>query len=270
LERIVTVMPREHRPEAWSQLEGRAVGTVLFQPKNRNTAAEIFLSLTYIRARDPHAIVVIYPSDHFVYPEERFIDLVQRAARTAEWLPDRLIYLGVSPDRLELDYGWIMPGEKLDGSPKYQIRAVDSFLEEPTVAQADAALAKGALWNTSVLAAKATLLWELGWQCFPDIMPHFERLSRSIGTPEEVRTLDEIYGDMPAHNFASELLRQVPDQAAVIEMSGVLWSNWGKPERIAHTLRQIGRQPAFPLACLSRPFVPISPVGSENGVLADM
>jgi mannose-1-phosphate guanylyltransferase len=269
-ERIVTVIPREHRPEAWSQLEGRAVGTVLLQPKNRDTAAGVFLSLTYIRARDPQAVVVIYPSDHFVYPEERFLELVQRAAWTAEWLPDRLVYLGVPPDGLELDHGWIMPGEKLDGSPKYQIRAVDSFLENPTVPQADAALAKGALWNTSVVVAKAPLLWDLGWQCFPDMMPHFERLSQAIGTSQEVRTLDEMYCDMPAHNFSSELLRQVPDQIAVIEMNGVLWSNWGKPEQIVHTLRQIGRQPTFPLACLSQPFVPISLVGSEHGVLADV
>jgi mannose-1-phosphate guanylyltransferase len=269
-EHIVTVIPCEHRAEAWAQLEGRAVGTVLLQPQSRDTAAEIFLTLTYIRARDPQAIAVIYPSDHFVYPEERFLNLVQRAAWTAEWLPDRLIYLGVSPDSLELDYGWITPGEKLDGSPKYQIRAVDSFLEKPTVAQADAALARGALWNTSVLAAKVPLLWELGWQFFPDIMLRFERLNHAIGSPQEVRILDDIYRDMPAHNFSSELLRLVPEQAAVIEMSGVLWSNWGKPERITHALRQIGRQPAFPLACLSRPFVPISPVSSEIGALTEI
>ncbi len=269
-EHIVTVIPREHRPEAWSQLEGRAVGTVLFHPKNRDTAAGIFLSLTYIRARDPQAIVVIYPSDHFVYPEERFLELVQRAAWTAEWLPDRLVFLGGSPDGLELEYGWIIPGEKLDGSPKYQIRAVDSFLPQPSAAQADAALTRGALWNSSVVVAKAALLWELGWKCFPAIMPHFERLSHSIGTPQEVRTLDEIYRDMPAHHFSSELLQRVPDQAAVIEMSGVLWSSWGKPERIVHTLRQIGRQPAFPLTCLNRPFAPISQVSSDNSVLAEI
>ena len=45
----------------------------------------------------------------------------------------------------------------------------------------------------------------------------------------------------------------MPDRAAVIEMSGVLWSDWGKPQRIANTLRRIGRQPAFPLECLRRP-----------------
>ena len=263
-EHIVTVIAREHKREAWSQLEGRAVGTVLLQPKDRNTAAGILLTLTYIRIRAPQAIVVTHPSDHFVYPEVRFLGLVQHAVSTAEWLPDRVVFLGVSPDRLELDYGWITPGERLDGSPTYQIRAVDSFVEKPTVAEADAALASGALWNTSVLAAKAELLWDLGWQCFPGIMPYFERLSSSIGTSQEVQILDEIYRDMPAHDFSAELLRQAPERAAVIETSGVLWSNWGKPEGIVHALRQIDRQPAFPLTCLSRPFAPISPVGTEK------
>lgn len=32
--RIVTVIAREHRREAWSQLDGRSGGMVLLQPKN--------------------------------------------------------------------------------------------------------------------------------------------------------------------------------------------------------------------------------------------
>jgi mannose-1-phosphate guanylyltransferase len=269
-ERIVTVIAREHRRDAWPQLDGRTGGTVLLQPRNRETAAGIYLPLTYIRARDPQATVVVYPSDHFVYPEHRFLDSVQRAVWTAEWLPDRLVLLGVAPDRLELDYGWIMPGERLDGSTAYQIKAVDGILEKPTAAQADAALAGGALWNTCVSAAKAETLWQLGLQCFPDLMACFERLSAAIGTPREVCILDEIYHDMPAHNFSSGLLQRVPDRVAVIEMNGVLWSDWGKPELICHTLRRIGRQPAFSLACLSRPFAPISLAVSEAGAVAGM
>lgn len=269
-EHIVTLVAREHRREAWSQLEGRSAGTVLMQPKNCDTAAGIYLSLTYVRARDPQATVVIYPSDHFVYPEHRFLSSVHRAVWTVEWLPDRLVFLGVCPDRLELDYGWITPGEKLDGSAKYRIHAVGSFVDQPTVAQADAALAGGALWNTCVVAAKADTLWQLGWQVFPDLMERFERLSSSIGTPQEVQALNEIYQDMPAHNLFSELLQRVPDRAAVIEVDGVLWSDWGKPEQIAHTLRRIGRQPAFPLDCLRRPFAPISQAIYEGGAPANL
>jgi mannose-1-phosphate guanylyltransferase len=171
---------------------------------------------------------------------------------------------------LKLDYGWITPGEKLDGSPKYRIHAVGSFVDKPTVAQADAALAGGALWNTCVAAAKAETLWQLGWQCFPDLMERFERLDAAIGTPQEVQILDELYQDMPAHHFFPALLRRAPDRTAVIEVSGVLWSDWGKPEQIAHTLRRIGRQPAFPLDCLCRPFAPIPQAIYGDGVPANL
>jgi mannose-1-phosphate guanylyltransferase len=102
------------------------------------------------------------------------------------------------------------------------------------------------------MAAKAESLWQMGWQCFPDLMQRFERLSSSIGTSKEAQILDEIYHDIPAHDLVSELLQRVPDRAAVIEVSGILWSDWGKPERVADSLRRIGRDPAFPLDCLRR------------------
>lgn len=270
-ERIFAVVSRKHEHDARSQLNGRAGCTLLAQPRHCKTAAAIYLSLTYIRARNPQATVVIYPSDHFVYPESRFLHSVQRAVWTAEWLPDRVVLLGISPDHLQCDYGWIMPAERLDGPTtyKWRVSAVQSFLENPTVAQADAALASGALWSTCVLAAKADVLWEIGWHCCPAMMVLFDLLAQRIGTSEEASTLDAIYQNMPAFDFSSDLLQLVPDRMAVVEMTGVLWSDWNKPERIASTLRQIRRLPAFPLSCLNPPFVPLPvAIGHESAVAA--
>lgn len=105
---------------------------------------------------------------------------------------------------------------------------------------------------------------------FPPLMERFQRLGGAIGTSREARILHEIYQDMPAHNCFSELLQRLPEQAVVIEMNGVLWSEWGKPEQIAHTLRRIGRQPAFPLDCLHRPFAPIAQVIYGGGAQAGL
>ena len=117
-----------------------------------------------------------------------------------------------------------------------------------------------------MFAAKVERLWTLGWQCLPDMMPLFERLSRAIGGPEEGRALKAIYRDMPAKNFSSDLLQRVPETLAVVELTGMLWSDWGKPERITETLRRIVRRPAFPLTCLDRPFVPLPVTAAEGGV----
>jgi mannose-1-phosphate guanylyltransferase len=258
VERSVLVVAHTHRQETMTQLDGRGVGTVLFQPANRDTAAGVFLPLTYVRARDPRATVVIYPSDHFVYPEETFLDTVREAVLAAERLHNRIVLLGVVPDRLELDYGWILPGPRLACSGTKQVQTVLKFLEKPTAQQADEALSDAALWNTMVLAAKVETLWELGRKCFPELIERFERLGRVIGTSEEARVLEAIYLTMPARNFSSDLLQQVPDRVAVTELTNALWSDWGRPERIAEALRRIGRTPAFPLEALSRPFAPIT------------
>lgn len=263
-DRMVTVVARNHRRDAlaqWGDLRG---GTILFQPANRDTAAGLFLPLTYIRARAPEATVVLYPSDHFVYPEDRFLDAVRRAVQIAESHSDRVVMLGVAPDRLELDYGWIQPGRPLESRDGEAMQSVRSFLEKPDAAQADAALRAGALWNTLVLAAKVDVLWRLGWQCLPDMMRHFEQLEQAIGGPEETRVLNAMYHELPIHNLSSDLLQRVPDQLAVIELTGVLWSDWGKPERIAETLRRIDRRPAFPLTCLDHPFVPLPMTAPET------
>ncbi|MGE0470427.1 MAG: sugar phosphate nucleotidyltransferase [Nitrospira sp.] len=256
LQQTVVVAARHHRPELSKQLLERPIRKLIHQPINRDTAAGIFLPLSYIRAHDPHGVVVIQPSDHFIYPERRFLETVQQSVTSAEAMPDRLLLLGIQPDRLETEYGWIQRGAQLNESSTNSVHAVSSFLEKPGISQADAALRAGGLWNTLILTAMVNTLWTAGEMCFPDMMPLFERLCSAWDTPDEATVLEDLYRDMPKHNFSSHLLQQTPDCVAVMELTGVLWSDWGKPERIAETIRRIGKTPTFPLNCLDRPFTP--------------
>ena len=82
----IIVTKKAHDRRGWLQLPGRSFGTVIRQPCDRGTAAGIFLPLTYVRARDPGATVIIYPSDHFIYPEEPFFDSVRQVVRAVEIL----------------------------------------------------------------------------------------------------------------------------------------------------------------------------------------
>ncbi len=250
LERKVTIIARSHRQEANPQFEQHASGIVVEQPANRDTAAGIFLPLSIVRARDPQATVVVFPSDHFVYPEERFLSSVRRAICAAERLSEKLVLLGVVPDAIELDYGWIRPGVQLCYVNGYPVRTVDGFCEKPGFEEAKAALEAGALWNTLIFAARVDTLWEMGWKYIPEIMPRFEVLCESIDGLNEPWLLDQIYSEMPKRNFSSDLLTRAVSEIAVVEMDGVRWSDWGRPERIVTTLSEMGKQPAFPLRCL--------------------
>ncbi|GJL66196.1 MAG: hypothetical protein NPIRA05_11670 [Nitrospirales bacterium] len=249
----VTVAARDHWQQVWSQLGRHVDGRVLLQPQNCDTGAGIFLPLTYVRSWNRDATVVIFPSDHFVYPESLFLEMVRRAMRATEILQDRIILLGSHPTRLELDYGWLEMGLTLGWSSGSCVRQVKAFLEKPDVIQGLAAMANGALWNTSVMTVKVETLWCLGWQCLPELMERFEKLDAAIGTSREGLILEAIYQDMPCRNFSSDLLQCVPESVGVMELQDVLWSDWGKPERIAATLQLLGKESAVPLKHFNEP-----------------
>jgi mannose-1-phosphate guanylyltransferase len=222
---------------------------------NRGTAAAVFLALTYIRHevtknRDARSVslptVLVFPSDHFVYPEDRFLEIVRAAVGAAEMLPKKLVLLGVSADRAEMDYGWIQTGTDLGRFRGHRLNAVTHFKEKPgePLVPRHVQTADG-LWNTLILATNGDLLWSLGRSCFPEMMARLESFAASIGGNDEEANLEALYHDLSSHDLSSELLEALPHSIAVLELNGVLWSDWGRPERIVESLAVIGKSPAF-------------------------
>ena len=56
---------------------------------------------------------MIYPSDHFISPEDSFLLAVKQAMQDSTGLGSRPVLLAVKLDSLELEYGWIKPGRML-------------------------------------------------------------------------------------------------------------------------------------------------------------
>jgi mannose-1-phosphate guanylyltransferase len=244
-ERTVTVVARGHSSFARAQIRGGFGIGIVSQPVNRDTAPGIFLPTARILNADPSATVAILPSDHFVYPERRFLATVRTAVQAAEALPEKIVLLGAAPDGPEPDYGWIFPGRDLLSVSATKVKAVRSFLEKPSALDAASAREGGALWNTMVMTARVETLWRLGFQYLPEILFRLEPYLDAIGTPFEEQALSLSYTDMPQRNFSSDLLQRARGEVAVVELEGVLWSDWGRPERIAATLARIGKKPSW-------------------------
>ena len=247
-DRMLVVVAGHHEPHAWDRLADHHAQAIIAQPQNRDTAAGIFLPLTYIGAQDPEATVVILPSDHFVHPEVEFLTAVRRAVRAAQQLPDRLVLLGARPDHPEPEYGWIQPGNPVGQIEGHPVKAVAGFREKPRAQEAGRLLLAGGLWNTLVIAAQWRTLWRLGWRCFPTMMGRFEEFAGHIGTGKENAALKAIYDQLPSLNFSSGLLQRVPNAAVVMELPpSVVWSDWGNEARIVETLNRFGKTPLFPI-----------------------
>jgi mannose-1-phosphate guanylyltransferase len=247
------VINRAHADYALPQLSDRPDSSIIMQPANRDTAAGVFLPLTYIRAVDPTATVLLFPSDHFVYPAVQFVEAVSTAVEAAR-ATGRLVLLGAQPDAPEPEYGWIFPATTLGRFGGRPVRSVRSFVEKPSSELAARAFENGGLWNTLVAAVKLETLWALGRREMPDLVAGFEWFGAEIGGQREHDALEALYRTVPARNFSSDLLAHAAGETAVLELEGVIWSDWGKPERIVETARRMGRSPAFPLECLEPEF----------------
>jgi mannose-1-phosphate guanylyltransferase len=243
-ERTLVVVARQHAPEVWEHLDKIHWEQTILQPRNCGTGPGIFLPLAHIYLKDPEAMVLILPSDHFVFPEASFLTALQRVVATARRLPDKLVLLGAHADCPEAEYGWIEPGAVVGQVDGHVVRTVKRFREKPSRPDAETLLAAGGLWNTMVMAARVKTLWALG-RHVPAMMTAFGDLTHYLGSERETHMLDSIYESMPNINFSSDLVERIPTSSVVIELRDVVWSDWGNEERITETLGRIGKIPLF-------------------------
>ena len=88
---------------------------ILAEPCARNTAPCIAYACWKIKAKDPHANIVVTPSDALVTDVPEFRRIVSKALDfTAS--EKRIVTLGIKPTRPETGYGYIAALDALEGS----------------------------------------------------------------------------------------------------------------------------------------------------------
>lgn len=236
--RTVTIIGRGHR--AFLNGEAARAGRLVEQPANRETAPGIFLPAAHILRADPSATVMIFPSDHFISSGPAFSRCVERAAALAEQRTDKVVLLGAIPEGPEQDYGWIEPDRSW--STAEGAMQVSRFREKPDAEEAATLFDRGCLWNTMVMAVKISTLWEIGRACLPEMMKRFDALLPALGTSQEASSLTTTYDRIDPSNFSRDIVERMPQRVMVLPMSGIEWSDLGRPARILAVMERHGVQ----------------------------
>lgn len=157
----VVVCLEEHRfmvAEQVRALELEAV--ILVEPVGRETAPAVALAALEAQRRtaEQEVLLLVLPVDHQLERLEQFRLALERALPAAA--AGHLVTFGIVARRPETAYGYIEPGEALNGDA--EIFAVRRFVEKPDAAGAAACLVAGCLWNSGILVVSAaTYLAEL-------------------------------------------------------------------------------------------------------------
>jgi mannose-1-phosphate guanylyltransferase len=263
--RVLTIVSKPHLelPEVRRQLSSRAAGSVIVQPQNKDTGLGILLPLTYLHKRSADATVVVFPSDHFILEEERFIDHVRLAARAVQQLPSQLVLLGMEAQSAETEYGYIVPTDDNGHNDLCGCRKAAHFVEKPSLAEARLLTSAGALWNTMIMVFKVDNMLHQIEQFYPDLAHRFHQLANSIGKAGEYRLMQEIYADLPPLNFSKDILEKIavrgPAAISVLPVLRVTWSDWGSPERLLALKKPLDSRGAPPFAARPQPRRPLRP-----------
>jgi mannose-1-phosphate guanylyltransferase len=159
--------------------------------------------------------------------------------------PQMIILLGAAPTGPDPEYGWIEPGERLDATLAGPIFRVRRFWEKPSSVAAQACLARGWLWNTLVIVAKARALIDLGRQVLPSLDDRLSQIVEFLGSADEAWAIQRAYALAPRANLSHAILEICTPQLAVSRLVAGHWSDWGTPERVLATLRQMGLTPGW-------------------------
>jgi len=231
--RTLTVIGTNHADIACPQLIGKS-DHVVRQPAARDTGLALMVALSYIKRWTPNALVTITPTDHYVAPSAKYIEQVRMARGVAAKMRDMVIILGAKPNEPDPELGYLTLGAPLTDVP--EVRRLAGFIEKPSVHVAAELNAQGALWNTMVTCASVDALWELGRATEPQLMDILDSLVPLIGTNDEDDALEYIYRAFLPVSFSRDMLERAPTRLAAMELEGVEWSDWGRPERIETVL----------------------------------
>lgn len=233
-ERIVTVVACNHEALWRAELNDQKEENIIVQPRNRGTAAGVLLPLVEIMRRDPQAEILVFPSDHHIEDESVLTRSIHRALQSIAVNRKRLVLLGMVPDALDTDYGWIMP------SPDREtyVYPVNAFVEKPDTAIANKMRACGGLWNSFIFAVSGRTLLELYASVVPQVLRPFMPLLSERKSLEDASFIEGLYEALPMTDFSRDLLESSSSYLWVLPVPPCGWTDLGTPVRLLRCMHQ--------------------------------
>jgi len=172
--------------EIADQLRGLPRAQIVQEPVARNTAPACGLAAFLIERENPQAVLGVFPSDHVIADEPRFLKALQKGIAVAA-AGDNIVVLGIEPSRAETGYGYIETGDLATNDAALHVRR---FIEKPNQNRAEEFVAAGNYyWNSGMFLWSARTLANAVREHVPETAPLLEAIAAAFGTPQ----FDEVF-----------------------------------------------------------------------------
>ena len=163
---------------------------IIEEPVARNTAPACGLAAFLIERDNPKAVLGVFPSDHVIADEPRFLKALEKGIALAA-AGENIIVLGIEPTRAETGYGYIETGDLAAGDEALHVRR---FTEKPNQHRAEEFVAAGNyFWNSGMFLWSARTLANAVREHLPETAPLLESIAATFGTPRFEETFRNLY-----------------------------------------------------------------------------
>lgn len=188
-ENIYVVTNKDYEGLVKEQLPELQSEQILSEPIKRNTAPCVAYAAYKIREKNPDATMVVAPSDHAIFHETEFVSAIQKALTAAE-KGEKLITLGIKPNRPETGYGYIQYIENAGE----ELKKVKTFTEKPQLELAQKFLESGDfVWNAGIFIWRADSIIQAFEEFLPEQAEIFEEGKGQYFTPQEEPFIRKAY-----------------------------------------------------------------------------
>jgi len=201
----------------------------LFEPEGKNTLAPIALLSQKINNRDPDAVVVVLPSDHFIKDVKRFVKLLGEGIAISK--KGYIVTLGIKTTRPETGYGYIRAKVKAKVKVKNKILRffkVNKFIEKPTLTKAKKLISdKSYFWNSGVFIFRANII--LGE--IKRLLPTVYKIIMSMNSQ---RNFNKLWRTLPAISIDYAIMEKTDKTVVLPADCG--WTDLGDWQSLAEFL----------------------------------
>jgi mannose-1-phosphate guanylyltransferase len=186
---IWIITNQDSEREILHQLPRLSRSQIIPEPVGRNTAPAIGLAAFLLLRQDPAAVIGMFPSDHVIFDEKRYLQTLRQGIEIAR-AGENIVVLGIRPTRAETGYGYIEVGHEKRGEALQVLR----FTEKPNAARAAEFVKAGNYyWNSGMFLWSARTLANALREHLPKTAPILEEIALAFGTRRFAAVFRRLY-----------------------------------------------------------------------------
>ena len=211
------VTNEEHRFIALEQLRqlDDASARLFLEPAGRNTAPALTMAAMIAEQDDKDSILVVTPSDQIIRDSDVFLHALRNCIKAAN--EDAIIIMGITPDKVELGYGYIKHDIK---EGRFNEFNVEQFIENPTLKKAkEYVKSKNYLWNSGIFVVKANIWLNTINHLRPDIFEAtLKAFKKNKKDNQFIRPDQEIFSKIPSESIDYAVIEKCKDASIPLKV----------------------------------------------------